>query len=148
MARMHTRKKGRSRSRKPASTAKWVKVSKEKVSEAVEKLAKEGVPPAKIGLILRDQHGVPSVKAALGMSLDKVLKEKQLQPKYPQDLLDLVKTAVGMRRHLKENKKDTLNRMHLQNVESKINRLVRYYRGKKLPSNWKYVPEEAALLVK
>jgi small subunit ribosomal protein S15 len=145
---MHTRKKGKSRSRKPLATAKWVKVSKEKITEILEKLAKEGVPPAKMGLMLRDQYGVPSVKAVLGKSLDAFLKEKQLQPKYPQDLIDLIKKAVAMRRHLKVNKKDTLNRMHLHNVESKVNRLVRYYRGKKLPANWKYVPEEAVLLVK
>ena len=148
MARMHTRKKGKSRSRKPLSTAKWVKVSKEKVSELVEKLSKEGVTQAKIGMVLRDQHGVPSVKAVLGKSLSAFLKEKKLDSKYPQDLLDLIKKAVGLRKHLKANKKDTYNRARLQNIESKVNRLVRYYRGKKLPANWRYVPEEAALLVK
>ena len=148
MARMHTRKKGKSRSRKPASTAKWVKVPKETVSATIEKLAKEGVAPSKIGAALRDQHGVPSVKFVLGKSLSAFLKEKKLEGKYPQDLLDLIKKAVGLRRHLKTNRKDVHNSTHLQNIESKINRLVKYYRGKKLPANWRYDPDEAALLVK
>ncbi|MEM4255613.1 MAG: 30S ribosomal protein S15 [Candidatus Norongarragalinales archaeon] len=148
MARMHTRKRGKSRSRKPSFTSKWVKVEKSKVEDAVEQMAKEGVPPAKIGLVLRDEHGVPDAKKVLGVSISTFLKQKKVLPQYPSDLIDLVRKAVRLRKHLTSNKKDKDNRRHLHNVESKINRLVRYYRGKRLPQGWKYVPEEAALLVK
>lgn len=148
MARMHTRKHGKSRSRKPMVSAKWVKADKKKVEELVLQMAKEGLPSAKIGLFLRDQHGIPDAKRALGLSISAFLSSKNLAPAYPSDLIDLIRTAVGMRKHLVANKKDTYNRKRLANIESKINRLVRYYRGKKLPQNWKYVPEEAALLVK
>lgn len=148
MARMHTRKHGKSRSRKPMVSAKWVKADKAKTEDLILQMAKEGIAPAKIGLVLRDQHGIPDAKQVLGMSISAFLKSKNLAPAYPSDLIDLVRTAVTMRRHLTVNKKDTYNRKRLANVESKINRLVRYYRGKKLPQYWKYVPEEAALLVK
>ncbi|HLC45279.1 MAG TPA: 30S ribosomal protein S15, partial [archaeon] len=114
----------------------------------VEKMSKEGIPPAKIGLLLRDQHAIPDAKSVLGVSLEKFLRHKKLLSEFPQDLLGLIKKAVRLRKHLTANKKDTHNRTHLHNIESKINRLVRYYRGKKLPANWKYSPEEAALLVK
>lgn len=148
MARMHSRKKGKSRSRKPASIAKWVKADKAKVEEAIEQMAKEGIPPAKIGLALRDEHGVPDAKKVLGISISGFLKQKKLLPQYPSDMIDLVRKAVRLRKHLTSNKKDKDNRRQLHNVESKINRLVKYYRGKRLPQHWKYVPEEAALLVK
>jgi len=150
MARMHSRKRGRSASHKPASKTApaWVQQSKEEVFSLVEKLAKEGKNEAAIGRILRDQYGVPSVKALTGKSISQILADKKLASKYPADLIDLIRTAVAMRKHLKANPRDQSNLTKLAHVESKIRRLVRYYRGKKLPQNWTYVPEEAALLVK
>ncbi|MEW5954911.1 MAG: 30S ribosomal protein S15 [Candidatus Micrarchaeota archaeon] len=150
MARMHSRKRGRSASRKPASKTApaWVQQSKEEVYALVEKLAKEGKGEAAIGMILRDQHGIPSAKAATGKSVSQILAERKAAPKYPADLIDLVRKAIAVRKHLKANPRDQNNRTKLSHVESKIRRLVRYYRGKKLPANWAYVPEEAALLVK
>ncbi|MBS3069991.1 30S ribosomal protein S15 [Candidatus Micrarchaeota archaeon] len=148
MARMHTRKHGKSRSRKPTFASKWVKASKAEVEAVIEQLAKEGIPPAKIGLALRDQHGVPDAKKILGVSISAFLKQKNALPQYPSDMIDLIRKAVRLRKHLTSNKKDKDNRRHLHNTESKINRLVRYYRGKRLPQKWKYIPEEAALLVK
>lgn len=126
----------------------WVTITKEEIQTIVEKLAKEGRKEAEIGLILRDQHSVPSIKAITGKTVSQTLKEMGLTPKYPSDLIDLIKKAVGMRKHLALNKKDKLNNKKLVDVESKIKRLVNYYRGKKLPKNWKYDPETAALLVK
>ncbi len=150
MARMHTRKKGKAKSRKafnkPAPS--WVKLSKEEISALVAKLATEGKRESEIGQILRDQHGIPSAKALTGRTVSQMLAGEKLTPKYPSDLMDLIKRAVGMRKHLKQNKKDTINRHSLELVESKINRLVRYYRGKKLPQRWSYDPEQAELLVK
>jgi len=150
MARMHTRRRGKSASRRPArSTASlWVQHSKEEIAALVESLAKSGRSAPEIGLILRDQHGVPSVKSIAGKTVSKILEEKGMAPKYPADLLYLIKRAVRMRKHLSSSKKDTLNRTKLLHVESKIRRLVKYYRGRKLPKDWTYNPETAALLVK
>ncbi len=150
MARMHTGKKGKSSSEKPAYDfpPSWANASKEEVEDIIVKLIKEGKTESEIGMILRDVHGVPSVKRVTGKKLTKILKEKQVESKYPSDLIHLIKRAVRIRNHLKNNKKDLSNSNSLKRVESKILRSVKYYRGKKLPADWKYEPEKAALLVK
>ncbi len=149
MARLHTRKKGKSRSRKPENPShSWVDYSSEEVTSFVETLAKEGKSEAQIGLTLRDQYGIPSVRGITGKTISQVLKEKNMTPKYPSDLMSLLRKAVNIMQHLKANKGDKSNRIKLNHVESKIKRLVRYYRGNKLPAKWKYDPETAALIVK
>ncbi|MFH0973196.1 MAG: 30S ribosomal protein S15, partial [Candidatus Micrarchaeota archaeon] len=101
MARLHTRKKGKSASHKPAlKSAGWVRQSKEEVLSLVERLAKEGKTEAQIGLALRDEHGVPSVKMITGKSVSKILEEKKVAPKYPSTLIDLIRKAVSLRKHL------------------------------------------------
>ena len=52
-----------------------------------------------------------------------------------------------MRGHLKTNNRDISNKSKSYTL-SKIKRLVKYYRGKKLSKDWKYEPEKAELLVK
>jgi small subunit ribosomal protein S15 len=149
MARMHTRKRGRSKSRKTATQLpRWVDARKDEVSALVEKLYKEGKTEAAIGSALRDEHGVPSAKLVLGKGLKDHLKEKKLLGDYPSDLLDLIRKAVRLRKHLKVNNKDVGNKAKLANIEAKIKRLVRYYRGKRLPKDWAYDADKAALLVK
>lgn len=150
MARVHSRKRGKSASKKPIAKPSyaWVQVGGEEVFSLIEKMAKEGKSEAQIGTLLRDQHGVPSVKALTGKTVSQALAEKGLKKQFPSDLIDLIRKAVRLRKHLKTNNRDDSNWKKLNDVESKIKRLVRYYRGKKLPKDWKYDPDEAALLVK
>lgn len=147
---MHTRKRGKAKSHKPinAPAPTWVKQSKEEIIEIVVKLASEGKRASDIGQTLRDQYGIPSVKATVGKTTSQILDEKKMNPEYPDDLLNLIRKAVGLRKHLKENTRDTLNKQKLIHIESKIRRLVLYYQGKKLPEKWSYNPEQAALIVK
>jgi small subunit ribosomal protein S15 len=147
---MHSRKKGRSGSSKPPTKTAppWVEASKEQAYALVEKLSREGKSAAQIGMAMRDGHGIPSFKSLAGKSLSQAMAEIGVAPKYPDDLIDLIRKAVDLRKHLSVHKQDKRNRMMLTRVESKIRRLVKYYRGKKLPFNWKYDPESAALLVK
>jgi len=147
---MHTRKKGKSASHPPVgkTSYSWVQADKAAVLKIIEKLSKEGKSEADIGRILRDEHGVPSVKVLFGSKLGRLLKENNLQSKYPSDLMLLIHKAVRLSRHSGKNKRDYHNRIKLGHVESKIKRLVYYYRGKRLPADWKYAREEAALLVK
>jgi len=150
MARMHARKKGKSGSKKPPSKAapRWVTYNKNEIAKLVVKLAKDGNSSAKIGLILRDVYGIPSVKQITGKSIKQIMKENNLYPKYPEDLLDLLKRAVNLRNHLAKHKKDYTSKRNLGLLESKIRRLGKYYiRKKVLPSNWKYDPEEAKLII-
>ncbi|MBC7100725.1 30S ribosomal protein S15 [Methanothermobacter tenebrarum] len=127
----------------------WVEYSNEEIEELIIKLYKEGNPPSKIGIILRDQHGIPNVKAITGMKITEILEKHDIKLEYPEDLINLMKKAVNIREHLKEHPKDLHTRRGLQLVESKIRRLVKYYvRKGVLPEGWKYDPEKAALIVK
>lgn len=151
MARLHSKKKGKSGTKRPKSTdvPDWEDSDKSKIEEIIIKQAKEGVPPVKIGLMLRDQYAVPNIKGLLGMSLLAFLEKENASPEYPEDLISLIRKAVRMRKHLKKSKKDVHNKVKLNHVESKIMRLVNYYRNRGvLPKGWKYDPESAVLLVK
>ncbi|MEW5996324.1 MAG: 30S ribosomal protein S15 [Candidatus Micrarchaeota archaeon] len=151
MAKLHSRKKGKSGSRRPKAPMKpdWVVYNAEEIKETIRKLSREGVSATRIGLILRDEYGVPLAKPYLGRTVGQFLEEEKLSPKFPDDLLSLIKKAVGMRGHLRTNKADLHNKVKLAHVESKIHRLVKYYRAKgKIPAGWAYDPETAALLIK
>ena len=144
------RAKGRSGSTRPVrvGTPKWVKYSREEVEVIIEDLAKKNYPPSMIGLVLRDQFGIPLVKQVTGKKLGQILEEKGLAPQIPEDLFNLIKRAVNVRRHLMEHPKDKSAKRGLEEIESKIRRLARYYiREGKLPPDWKYDPEKAKLLV-
>ncbi len=150
MARMHSRKKGKSRSKRPLRTSapSWSEYSKDEVVDLVLKYKREEYSPSRIGTVLRDQHGIPSVRLAAGRKVTKILQEHGEAPKLPEDLTNLMKQAVNLRKHMEEHPKDLHSKRGLQLIESKIRRLVKYYRGKKLPEDWRYEPERAELLVR
>ena len=151
MARLHSRKKGKAGTKRPKSTVapEWVTIGKAELGDMIVKMAREGVPPAKIALSLRDQHGIANVRAVLGMSLLAFLRKEKAAPEYPEDIIALIRKAVRMRGHVKSYKKDVHNKVKLSHVESKITRLAKYYSSKgMLPKGWKYNPEQVALLVK
>jgi len=63
-------------------------------------------------------------------------------------LKNLIVKALGLRKHLAENKKDVHNKRQMQLTESKIRRLVRYYVSSgKLAKGWVYKPETAEILL-
>jgi small subunit ribosomal protein S15 len=145
---MHSRKKGKSRSKKVKrpKVPEWVSYSAEEVEEIIEKLAKNGNSPSKIGLILRDQYGIPQVSAITGKKLNQILKEKKLAYKIPEDLRNLIQQATNLRRHLKEHEKDKNSRHGLSLIESKIHRLTKYYKSVgRLSESWRYDPDKARL---
>ena len=151
MARLHSKKHGKSGSRKPVSRVvpDWVEYKAHEVEELVVKLGKEGISPTAIGLKLRDQYGIPSVQTITHKSVSQVLQDGGVKVEYPDDVMSLIERAMRMRAHLKTNKQDMLNRTKLLHVESKIKRLAKYYTTHgQLPADWKYDPAKAALLVK
>jgi len=150
MAKMHSRKKGSSRSRPPtaAKAPEWSDISKEELEKTIMKLQESGLPSSRIGLTLRDQYGVPSVKLALGKNLSHFLKENKALPDVPEDLSNLMKKALHIRKHIKANNKDVHNKRALQLTENKIRRLVKYYHDSgRLAPEWTYSPETAEILV-
>ncbi len=126
----------------------WVKYSPEEVEQLVIELRKKGYTTAMIGTILRDQYGIPSVKAITGKKITKILEEHGLAPEIPEDLMNLMRKAVKLRKHLQKHKKDIHNARALIIIESRIRRLVNYYKSTgKLPKGWNYSPELAERLV-
>jgi small subunit ribosomal protein S13e len=133
------------------------------VDEMITKAAKKGQMPSQIGVLLRDQHGIPLVKSVTGSKILRILKAHGeyeapyvrfvrvwhaaalisgfcagLAPEIPEDLYFLIKKAVAIRKHLERNRKDKDSKFRLILVESRIHRLARYYkRTKKLPPTWK-----------
>lgn len=116
----------------------WLKTTSEDVKEQIYKLAKKGLTPSKIGVILRDSHGVAQTRFVTSNKILRILKAKALGPEIPEDLYFLIKKAVSIRRHLEKNRKDKDAKFRLILVESRIHRLARYYKTKKvLPPTWK-----------
>jgi small subunit ribosomal protein S15 len=127
----------------------WIEYSTEEIEELILKLTKEGNSTSKIGVILRDQYGIPDVKTVTGMKITQILEKNDQALEYPEDLMNLIRKAVNVRDHLEENPKDLHTRRGLQLMESRIRRLVKYYvREGVLPQGWRYEPKKAALLVK
>ena len=150
MARIYAHKKGKSGSKKPFRTGapSWVGYTSDEVVQLVLKLFKDGNSPAEIGLILRDSYGIPSVKLITGKKIERILSENGFAPEVPFDLFNLLKRSVNLREHLQKNPKDLHSKRGLQQVEMKIWRLMKYYKGKgRLPEDWKYTPATAKVIV-
>ena len=138
---------GKSRSRRPLSKRPptWCKYSSEEVEAFVIKLAKEENPPSKIGVILRDQYGIPLVKSIVGKSIKQIILDGGIEIPVPEDLDNLLQKASTLSRHLNKNRSDVLNKRSLQLIVSRIRRLAKYYRRiGTLPKDWKYTPQVEA----
>ena len=147
---MHSRKKGKSGSTRPARLEKpvWVELSPEEVKNEVVKLARKGLSKSLIGTIMRDSRGVPLVKVVAGKKISQILNENDIKAPLPEELTNLVKRALNIRKHLEENHKDLEAKKGLNRTESKIYRLIKYYKKKKvLASDFKYDPESIRTLV-
>jgi len=92
MGRMHNFGKGISQSALPyrRSVPTWLKLTSEDVQEQIFKLAKKGLTPSQIGVILRDSHGVAQVRFVTGNKILRILKGKGLASEIPEDLSFLI----------------------------------------------------------
>lgn len=140
MARTHARTKGKSGSKRPVKTdLSFVTIKPKEVTDIIIKLAKDDIKPSKIGLILRDAHAVPNVKALTGKSISQILEENKVGLKVPEDLNALVIKANNLKKHLEKNTRDTHNKRGLALIEAKIRRLAKYYKNAgKIAKEWSY----------
>lgn len=149
MARMHARRKGKSGSTHPIRDKhpEWSALNPREIKSRTIELAKAEKSTSEIGLILRDQYAVPDIKIATGKKVSKILEENNIRSEIPEDLRNLIKTALRLKKHLEVQKKDLKNKRNLQLTESKIKRLTKYYHANnRLPKGWKYSPEQAKLI--
>ncbi|EMA36865.1 30S ribosomal protein S15 [Halobiforma nitratireducens] len=153
MARMHTRRRGSSGSDKPAADEppEWSDVDPEQIEQRVVELAEQGHDPSQIGIKLRDEGvtgtPIPDVKLATGKKISEILEENDAEPEIPEDLRNLMERAVRLREHVQQNPQDHQNKRALQNTESKVRRLVDYYRGDELEPDFTYSYEQAKELL-
>ena len=89
MGRMYTAGKGISASALPyrRNSPKWITMTPSAVCELINKLARKGftlflssplfigLTPSQIGVILRDQHGIPQVCHLTGRKILRILKK-------------------------------------------------------------------------
>jgi small subunit ribosomal protein S15 len=150
---MHSRRRGSSDSDKPVADdpPEWSDVDEDAIEERVVELAENGHSPSEIGLKLRDEGvqgtPIPDVSLATGKKVTEILEENDATSDLPEDLRNLMEQAVGLREHMDDNQTDYQNKRALQNTESKIRRLVDYYRGGKLDEDFTYNYDEAKELL-
>ena len=139
MARMHSRKKGKSGSTKPVKRVpSWVPYKEKEVEKLVLKYVKSGKTASETGMMLRDTYGIPSVKAATNKTVTQIMHENNMGKSLPEDVLALIKKLIAVKQHMEENKHDQTAKRGLLLTSSKIRRLVKYYqRSKRLPMDWK-----------
>ncbi|MBU3941934.1 MAG: 30S ribosomal protein S15 [Nanoarchaeota archaeon] len=150
MARMYSGRKGKSGSTKPSKATKlsWIRYKPSEIELLIAKMAKEGKTSSQIGLFLRDVYGIPNIKQVIGKNVTTILKEKNLLSKIPEDLMALIKKSIELRKHLESNKHDMPAKRGLELTESKIRKLVKYYKKtKKLEKDWKYDQDKIRLLI-
>ncbi|HUV80255.1 MAG TPA: 30S ribosomal protein S15 [Candidatus Bathyarchaeia archaeon] len=155
MARMYARRRGKSGSKRPFSLRlkekppEWVEMTAEEVENKVVALNNQGLSTSQIGILMRDSYCVPSIALVTGKRITRILKEWDSASKLPEDLQNLMRKALKLRKHLGVNKTDIHNKRALQLTESKIRRLVKYYKREKvLPGDWKYKPETAEVIMR
>lgn len=139
MSRMHTRKRGRSRSHKNKQydAAKFGFIDQKEVLDAALVLRKESLSLSQIGIKLRDQYGVPGVKYVFGKKLSRLLEENGYKAGFPEDLTNLIERYRNVYKHTRMNPKDHANIRKQELIMSKILRLVKYYRREgKIPQEW------------
>ncbi len=146
---MHTRRRGSSGSDRPVADEppEWSDVEAGDVEDRVVELAEQGYSPSQIGLKLRDEGvtgtPVPDVKLVTDKKMTEILEENDAGPDVPEDLENLMERAVRLREHVDENPQDKQNKRALQNTESKVRRLVNYYRGNELDEDFTYTYDVA-----
>lgn len=147
MARTHAHTHGKSHSIRPTSRdTPWVNTSEEDLTNLILKYYSDGLSPSKIGIELRDKHGIPLVKNVIGKTISKILEENNIRPAMPEDLDNLLKKAIGLQRHLRTHNSDHRNVRSLELVEAKVHRLSKYYKREgKIEKKWKYASVIAQL---
>ena len=150
MAKMHSGGRGSSGSTRPLLSVvpEWSEQDKEKVEQLICELYDAGKSAATIGTILRDQHAVPNVRLLLNKRVAGVLVDNDRIPKYPDEMMNLMRKALRLVDHLEQNRKDLHNRRQLELTESKIRRSARYHIGTgRLSADWRYKRDQIHLIV-
>ena|SRR3989344_2732624 len=105
----------------------WLKITKEELEALVLKLHSDGMPPEKIGIVLRDSYGVPSA-SLVSRKITQIISEKERIK--PSDLSNLERKREILKKHFEKNKQDKVAKRSVQITETKINKLKKYHKEK------------------
>jgi len=101
----------------------WLKYTEEEVKAIIQKLAGQGLTSEKIGLILRDQYGIPKVKI-YKIKIKDVLEEKgQFEEPTNQNLQKKLDKIIE---HYKKNKQDKNAERSLIITKAKLKKREEY----------------------
>lgn len=106
----------------------WLKYTEEEVKAIILKLANKGLTSEKIGLVLRDQYGIPKVKI-YNIKIKKVLEEHK---KYQDpNVLNLIANTERIEAHYLKNKQDKKSHRSLIISKAKLKKREDYIVRKK-----------------
>jgi small subunit ribosomal protein S15 len=100
----------------------WLKMSEEELRKLVLELS-EKYQPAQIGLILRDQYGVPTTKV-FGKKLSAYLREAGKNEFF--EVKNIEKKVAKIKEHMKNNGQDKKAKHKFQKANSRLNALRKY----------------------
>jgi small subunit ribosomal protein S15 len=101
----------------------WVKMKEPELKKIILELS-ESHAPSQIGIILRDQYGIPTTKV-FGKKLKAYLKELGIEKN--EDLENAEKKVEKMKEHLKNNITDRSAKHKLQHAQSRLNITKKYF---------------------
>jgi small subunit ribosomal protein S15 len=101
----------------------WLKITEPELEKIIAELAGKN-SPSKVGIILRDQYGVPTTKL-YGKKLSHYLKNAGVETK--EDLENAGKKVEKIKEHMKINITDKKAKHKLQKAQSRLNVLKKYY---------------------
>jgi len=142
---MHSDGRGSSGSNNPATdkNPEWLEYNEGEVIELVKKLKRDGQDPAQIGLNLRDQYGIPSVKQLTDKTITEILEQEGMALDIPEDLQNLVNRVENIQDHLDENPEDQQARRRLELTEAKVRHIADYHKKEEnISQDWEYERRE------
>jgi len=80
------------------------KPKSEKIEELIKEIAKTENVPAKIGLLLRDKHGISGTRTLLNKKLLQILKSMKISYKTEKEIVE--ERISKLKLHLEKNKHD------------------------------------------
>ncbi|MDD2444660.1 MAG: 30S ribosomal protein S15 [Candidatus Nanoarchaeia archaeon] len=101
----------------------WVKMSEEELKKIILELS-DKYSPSQIGIILRDQYAIPTVKI-FGKKLQAYLKELNIE--INEDLENATKKVENLKEHFKNNVTDKKAKHKLQRAQARLNITKKYY---------------------
>jgi ribosomal protein S15P/S13E len=101
----------------------WLKTSEEELKKIIAELAGK-YPPAQVGIILRDQYGIPTTRI-FGKKLAVYLKEAGIDTKNV-ELQNVEKKLEKMKEHLKKHKQDKKAKHKIQKPQSRVEKIKKY----------------------